>query len=391
LRQHEPSPPRNTLCVARQRLGVAPLLYVHNALVRPLATAPTPGAFYQGRRLVGLDGTTLDLPDSPANAKAFGRPKGPRADAAFPQLRKLSLVELGTHAELAFVLKPCWRGESPMVAGLLRHLQPGMLLLWDRNFFSYALWRQVTARGVHLLARVKSNLVLRPIRELADGSYLAKIYPTPYDREKDRRGIVVRVLKYTLDDPQRVGHGQEHTLLTTLLDAEQHPATTLIGLYHERWEEELTFDEQKTHQDPPRPGKPAQLRSETPAGVVQEVYALALGHYVTRALMARAAAQEGLDPDHLSFVGCLRILRCRLPECESRSPQTWQAWFEALLWEMSGERVDVQQTPAGPRRRHRINPRVVKRKMSNFKKKRPEHRNRPPLAKTFAETIVMRR
>lgn len=391
LRKGEPSPPRNTLCVARRRLGIAPLRCLFDTLVRPLAGPETPGAFYQGLRLVGLDGTVFDLPDSPANAAAFGRPQGGRGEGAFPQVRKLSLVELGTHAELAFALKPCWRGESRMVAGLLRHLTPGMLLLWDRNFFSYELWKALQGQRIEILARVQGSLVLEPIEELADGSYLAKIYRTPYDRQKQRNGIVVRVIKYTLDDPRRVGHGEEHTLITTLLDAEQHPARALIALYHERWEEELTFDEQKTHQDPKRPGKPAQVRSETPAGVVQEVYALSLGHYVTRALMAEAAQQEGLDPDRLSFMGCLRILRCRLPECESRAPQTWQAWYEALLWEMSCERVDVQQTSSGPHRRNRINPRVVKRKMSKFKKKRPEHRKLPPLEKTFAETVVMRR
>jgi hypothetical protein len=391
LRKGQTTPPRNTLCKARRRLGVAPLRHLFDEVVRPLATATTPGAFYKGLRLVGIDGTTYDIPDSPANVKAFGRPRGPRADAAFPQVRKLSLVELGTHAELAFVLKPFWRGETAMVAGLMRQLHKGMLLLWDRNFFSYELWRSLTQKkDVHILARVKCNLVLPPTEELADGSYLAKIYRNAYDRQKGRNGIVVRVIKYALDDPQRVGHGQEHTLITTLLDAAEHPAEGLILLYHERWEEELTFDEQKTHQDPVRPGKPANLRSETPQGVIQEVYALSLGHYVTRALMAQAAATQELDPDWLSFVGCLRILKCRLPECDSRTPSSWQAWYEAVLWEMSCERVDLKQTPDGPRRFNRINPRVIKRKMSNWKKKRPEHRNRPPLSKTFAETVVMR-
>jgi hypothetical protein len=389
LRKGEPTPPRNTLCKAR-RLGVAPVRYLFDQLARPLATPETPGAFYQRLRLMGLDGTTYDLPDTPANVKAFGRPKGPRADAAFPQIRKLSLVELGTHAEVALVLKPSWRGETAMVAGLARQLREGMLLLWDRNFFSYDLWRSLTQKKVHLLARVKGNLILEPIEELADGSYLAKIYRNAYDRRKGRNGIVVRVIKYTLDDPARVGHGQEHTLLTTLLDAEGHPAVGLILLYHERWEEELTFDEQKTHQDPPRPGKPTNLRSETPQGVIQEAYALSLGHYLTRALMAEAAASQKLDPDWLSFVGRLRILKCRLPECDSRMPQDWQAWYEAVVWEMSCERVDLKQTPDGPRRYNRINPRVIKRKMSNWKKKRPEHRNRPPLSKSFAETVVMR-
>jgi hypothetical protein len=117
---------------------------------------------------------------------------------------------------------------------------------------------------------------------------------------------------------------------------------------------------------------------------------LSLGHYLTRALMAEAAASQKLDPDWLSFVGRLRILKCRLPECDSRMPQDWQAWYEAVVWEMSCERVDLKQTPDGPRRYNRINPRVIKRKMSNWKKKRPEHRNRPPLSKSFAETVVMR-
>jgi hypothetical protein len=391
LRQGEDSPPRNTLCVARRRLGVGPVRHLFDSVVRPLATPQTPGAFYKDLRLVGIDGTTFELPDSPANANAFGRPGGCRADGAFPQVRKLSLVELGTHGELAFVLKPSWRGEVNMVAGLLRHLRPGLLLLWDRGFFSYPLWKSVVARGVQILARVSCRQVLKPVQELVDGSYLAKLYPSSYDRDKDRQGIVVRVIKYTLDDPRRVGHGQEHTLITTLRDAVEHPAVGLILLYHERWEEELTFDEQKTHQDPPRPGKPTQLRSETPQGVVQEVYALSLGHYVTRALMAQAAVTQGLDPDRLSFVGCLRILRCRLPECDSRAPQTWQQWYDAVLWEMSCERVDVKQTQQGPRRPNRINPRVVKRKMSKWKKTRPQHRHLPPLQKTFAQTIVMTR
>ena len=105
-----------------------------------------------------------------------------------------------------------------MVAGLLRHLTSKMLLLWDRGFFSYELWQKLNAREVKVLARVNNQLILRPIRHLADGSYLAKIYKSAYDREKDRDGIMVRVIRYTLDDPQRVGHGEEHVLITNLFD-----------------------------------------------------------------------------------------------------------------------------------------------------------------------------
>jgi Insertion element 4 transposase N-terminal/Transposase DDE domain len=381
LRKGEATPQRSSLCEGRKRLGVAPLRFLFAQLVRPLAGPDTPGCFYKGWQLMAIDGTVEDVPDSPVNAAAFGRPSGGRGEGAFPQIRKLSLVEVGTHVEVAFVVKPCCRGENSMVAGLLRHLKPNMLLLWDRNFFSYALWKTLTRRNIQILARVTSQLVLRPLQTLADGSYLAKIYRNAYDRSKDRNGIMVRVIRYTINDPQRVGHGEVHILLTTLLDAEQYPACELILLYHERWEEELVFDEQKTHQDPRRATKPAQLRSETPAGVIQEVYALSLGHYVTRALMTEAARSEGLDTDRLSFLGCLQILQCRLPECDASTPQTLQQWYEGLLWEMAQEQIEP--------RRNRINPRVVKRKMSKFAKKRPHHHPVPPLTKTFIESVVL--
>jgi DDE family transposase len=386
LRFGEETPHRSSLCVARQRLGIAPLRQLCEQVVRPLARPETPGAFYRGFRLVGLDGTVYDVPDSDANAAAFARPSaGPRGAGAFPQIRKLSLVELGTHVEFAFVVRSIAHGEQSMVGGLLRHLTPEMLLLEDRGFFSYAHWKEVMSRGATILARVKKGLILEPIRNLADGSYLAKIYKNGYNRQKDRDGILVRVIRYTLDDPQRVGHGEVHVLITNLFDENLYPAEELILLYHERWEHELVYDEQKTHQDPPRVTKPAHLRSETPAGVIQEVYALSLGHFVTRALMFEAAETVGLDPDRLSFLGCFQILKCRLPECNSSTPESFEQWYRGLLWEMQGERTDDAV------RRNRINPRVVKQKMSKFKKKRPEHRHLPRLTKTFVETVVMLR
>jgi Insertion element 4 transposase N-terminal/Transposase DDE domain len=386
LRVGEETPNRSSLCVARHRLGIAPVRHLFERIVRPLARPETPGSFYRGLRLMGIDGVVFDVPDSDANAAAFSRPSaGSRGDGAFPQVRKLSLVELGTHVEVAFVVRPITQGEQGMVGALLRHLDAEMLLLWDRGFFSYGLWQKVTARGVKILARVTGRLILEPIRNLADGSYLAKIYRTPDDRRKDRGGIVVRVIRYTLDDPQRVGHGEVHTLITNLFDEDLCPAKELIILYHERWEQELVFDEQKTHQDPRRPTKPAHLRSETPAGVIQEIYAVSLGHFVIRSLMFEAAGSAGLDPDRLSFLGCFQILKCRLPECNSSTPRRFEEWYRGLLWEMQQERTDDEV------RRNRINPRVVKRKMSKFKKKRPEHRRVPPLNKTFVDTVVMLR
>jgi hypothetical protein len=380
LRAGEKCPARSSLCIARQRLGLEPVKALHAAVVRPLATPETPGAFYRQWRLIGCDSTVMDVPDSETNA-SFGRASGGRGAGAFPQVRKASLVELGTHVEIGLAIGGWHDDERTLARTLWDQLPDDALLLEDRGFFSYGDWKALHS-CVKLLVRLKSNFILKPIQRLSDGSYLAKIYPTSYHRQKDRDGIVVRVIEYTLDDPQRTGHGETHRLLTNLLDQTAAPAVELIALYHERWEEELVFDEQKTHQDPRRAEKPAQLRSETPEGVKQELYALSLGHFVIRALMFEAARGALLDVDRLSFTGCFRILQCRLPECDSHTTASLNDWYQSLLVEMRREQI-------GPRR-NRINPRVIKRKMSKWNKKQPHHRRQPPLRKTFAQSVVMK-
>ncbi|CAN5893475.1 hypothetical protein BH23PLA1_BH23PLA1_40310 [soil metagenome] len=151
LRPCETSPPslqplRGTATPGR---GAGPAVQLFDQVVRLLATAETPGAFDRGFRLMGVDGVVLDVPDSAANAAAFDRPSaGPRGEGAFPQIKKLRLVELGTHVEVAFVLKHSQGDERAMTAALLRHLRPEMLLLLDRGFFSYELWQQLQRREV---------------------------------------------------------------------------------------------------------------------------------------------------------------------------------------------------------------------------------------------------
>lgn len=380
-REGELTPGRSSLCEARQRLGVEPVRQLHADIVRPLATADTPGAFYKGLRRMAIDGTVLDVPDSEANAAAFHRASGGRGAGAFPQVRKVSLVELGTHVEVALVIGGYQDGEQTLARQLFDHIPPDALLTEDRGFFGYDDWKDLDSRGIKLNVRLKSNLILVPIRRLGDGSCLVKIYPSSYHRQKDRQGIVARLIEYTLDDPQRTGHGQKHRLLTNLLDAEQYPAHELIADYHERWEIELVFDEQKTHQDPVRAEKPANLRSETPDGVRQELYALSLAHFVIRALMVEAARPLNLDPDRLSFTGCFHVLKCRLPECQHHTPQSFAKWYAALIWELQHELL--------PPRSNRINPRVIKRKMSKWPKKRARHKLPPRLIKRFTDTIVM--
>jgi len=370
----EPEPTDSAFARARQRLGVAPLRRLFLETARPMATHQTVGAFYRGWRPMGLDGSTLDSPDTPANAQAFGRPTTGRAQGAFPQVRLLALCEPGTHAVCALAVKPLCHGEPSMAAPLPDRLGPGMLLIWDRGFFSYELISAVVRRGAHRLARVKSNTVLRPIRRLDDGSYLAKLYPGEADRRRDTRGLLVRVIEYTHDDPNRPGAGERHRLITDVTNPEDLPAHAAPLVYHERWEEELALDEIKAHLS----ARALPIRSKTPAGVVQEVYGLILAHYVVRRVMHDAAVVAGRDPDRLSFLDSLRVLQCQLPESPEVATETW---YRRLL-------AEVRQQKLRPRR-DRWYPRVIKRKMSNWMKKRPEHRRPPQPTKPFREAVVL--
>lgn len=368
-------PGRSTLCEARKRVGVAPLVELGRRVVRPLANPATPGAFYGGMRIMALDGFVAELPDTPENRRVFGGTRGGRGDGAFPQARVLGLCEAGTHVMCRWVIKSMRWSEQTMATHFLRRLEPGVLLLWDRGFLSYQHVQQVRAAGAQLVGKIGSRLVFQPIQHLCDGSFLAKMYPSPFDRSQDRNGILVRIIRYTFDDPGRPGTGQVHRLITTLLDPELHPALTLIDVYHWRWEEELGVDEIKNH-EMERPT----LRSQTPLGVVQELYALLIDHFIVRFLMFEAAGRIGSDPRRISFTGAIKILRCRIPECPKSEP-CLRTWWDRLIDEISEE-------PLEPRR-NRINPRVVKRKMSKWKKKRPEHRHYTQPTKRFCDSVVM--
>ena len=323
---------------------------------------------------MAIDGFVLDLSDTPENERVFGRPGG-RAPGAFPQARVLALCETGSHVLWRWQIKSIRIGEVTMAYRLLRQLDKGMLLLWDRGFFSYQTIREVLDRQSQLLARVKNGLIFQPLRTLSDGSYLAKVYRSARHRRKDQDGIEVRIIEYTFDDAGRPGNKLMHRLLTTLLDETLDPAVTLIELYHERWEEELTIDELKTHQRE----RPV-LRSQTAIGVLQEICGLLLGHYAVRVLIHEAAAQKGIDPQRISFINTLKILRCRLPECP-KSCRGLRQWYSALLEEIGEEIL--------PARRNRINPRVIKRQVSRWEKKKPKHRHYPQPAKEFRPAIVL--
>lgn len=370
----QPEPDPSAFTKARNRLGVAPLRALFQQLAHPIAQPGTPGAFYRTWRLMGIDGTTFDLPDTPANARVFGRGGNQYCPHPFPQVRLLALCELGTHTICDLALRPFRGSEQAMVPHLLKSLQPGMLLLWDRAFFGWELIQSVLNRGCRLLARVKAgSLIFQRQQLLADGSYLSKIYASYYDRTHDRNGRVVRIIEYTHDDPNRVGYGVKNRLLTDILDPSELPALEAVVLYHSRWEVELAFDEIKTHLN----GRNAQLRSKTARGVVQELYGLVLAHRVLRQVMQDGAALQNVASTRLSFTDTLRIVQCRLPESPGLEVGLW---YRGLIEEVSGRVLRP--------RRDRWYPRVIKSK-SKWPRKRPHHHHPPQPTKPFADAVVM--
>jgi hypothetical protein len=300
---------------ARQRAGARLLRELFGAVACPIATARTGGAFLGGLRLMAIDGTTIDVADTPENERAFGRPTTGRGVGACPQIRVLALIETGTHVLCDAVIRPFGSGEVPTALRLLRSVGPGMLLLWDRGFHSYEMVRATLQREAQFLGRTKRNIVLRPTEILPDGSFLARIYPSPTARRRDEDGIEVRVIEYALDTAAGPGR-EQYRLITSLLSERAFPAEQLAATYHERWEIETTLDEVKVHQwAHPRP-----LRSKHPREVVQEVYGLLLAHLAIRTVMHQAALQEGIDPDRLSFTGALRVLRRAIPRAQRTPP-----------------------------------------------------------------------
>jgi hypothetical protein len=255
---------------------------------------------------MSLDGTCVDVPDTPANDAAFGRPGSGRGEGrggAFPQLRIVGLCEAGTHAICDAALGPYTSGESTLARGVLRSLGAGMLCIADRNFYSGALWGEAAATGADLLWRAKSDLTLTRQRDLDDGSWLA----VTGGREARRKGHdhLVRVIDYHLDDAGRPGASEGYRLLTTILDPQRAPAAELAGRYPDRWEVETALGELKTHQR----GAGVVLRSKDPDGVYQEAYGHLCVHYAIRTLMHEAALTAELDPDRLSFTRSLRVAR----------------------------------------------------------------------------------
>ncbi len=242
---------------ARTRLGAAPLRRLYERLVQPVATPTTRGAWYRARRIVSLDGTTLDVADTEANALAFGRPGTARGRTAFPQIRFVGLAATGTHVVFGAALGTDRTGETTLAHTVVARLAPDMLCLADRQFLSYDLWRAAAATGAALVWRVRTTQQLPCAERLPDGSYLSHLrWHARRARATDRALVPVRVIEYTVRSTARSGADPDaaatpapaadgevvYRLVTTILDPATAPAAELAALYQERWEIETAFD-----------------------------------------------------------------------------------------------------------------------------------------------------
>ena len=308
-------PSSSSISEARQRVGCRVMSQLFERVVKPLATIETPGAFLGGLRVMAVDGTVFDVPDSFANAKVFGYPASrPGTRAAFPKVRLVLLIEAGTHLIVDALMCPYRIGERVRAKKVLRSVTSGMLLMWDRGLHSYAMVRATSARQCHYLGRVPANVKFEGEKVFDDGSYLSWIAPDRKSKNQGGTRICVRVIEYAIEAE---GGQQTYRLITSLMDIALFPATLLAAEYHQRWEAENTIDELKTHLN----GRKTPIRSLKPREVVQEIYGWLLGHYALRCLMFQAAQSAKISPLRLGFTGTLKVLRRAMGDFQDASSE----------------------------------------------------------------------
>jgi hypothetical protein len=322
-------PTASAITQARQRLGAEPVATLFDRACVPLAGPGTKGAWLARRRLMAIDATSFDVADTEANLERFDRlGSGPKA-SAYPKLHVAALAECGSHAIVAAVLGSCRTGERTLVKDLAGRVEAGMLVLADAGLFSFELFNQFAATGADLAWRVGASVSLGHLRWLTDGSYQALIFKPGLSADRRARLVeaartgldipagfarLVRVVEYTV--PDRNPDGELIVVVTTLTDEYEVPALDLAAAYQQRWEEESALNEIKSELR----GRGEILRSKSPDLVEQQLWGLLLAHYAIRALLLDAADPAGYDPDRMSFVKGLRVVRRQVTDQAAITP-----------------------------------------------------------------------
>jgi hypothetical protein len=349
---------------ARDRLGPEPLAWLFHATAAVWASASADEHRWRGLAVLGVDGSTLRVPDSPENDAYFGRPGTNRggAGAAYPQLRLVTLMVLRSHLLLEVAFGPYREGELSLAQKLWPRLPQRSLLIMDREFATYENFHTLShpAQQRYWLTRAKKNHIaaLRVIQKLGPGDALVQLRPSAATRTLQPslpETLLMRAIRY-----QRKGF-KPQTLLTSLLDPLAFPATEIIALYHERWDLELAYDEVKTHT---LEREEASLRCKNPDRIAQELWGLAVAYNLVRLTMAEVARRAGVLPNQISYRHTLHFVRAFWISAWLASPGVLPKRLESLYNELPLLLL--------PPRRNRAYPRAVKIKMSNYPRKRPQ-------------------
>ena len=327
-------PSTSAISQARARLGEEPLREMFERVAVPIAGPGASGAWFKRYRIMAIDGVVLDAPDTPENNEVVEHSNSGVKESAFPAVRVVGLAECGTRALVGAVIGRGRVGERTLAPELLPRVEPDMLIIADRGFHGYDLWTGCLEAGAEVLFRATTQLNLPVLETFPDGSYRSVLIRRDIQRQVRQRarrlgqnkgpdgdlsileanGIPCRVVEYSVEN--RSNPDEIVCLLTSIIDHEIAPAQDLAALYHERWEFELALREIELHQLHHR----RVLRSKSPEMIRQELWAMFLTHYAIRHLIYEAADTVDLDPDRLSFLRCLRIVRRQVTDQADFSP-----------------------------------------------------------------------
>ena len=303
-------PSKAAISKRRSHVGWEPLKLLFDRCCKPLSKPGTKGSYYKNWLVTALDGTDFDLADTPENDKYFGRSQNQNSVGPYPKAHAVALMEVGTRTAIGLEIGVYRDSELTLAEKLIPTLSCRYLVLADRLFMSYDLFKEASDTGAALVFRARLDRKLDPVEYLNDGSFISMIYPSEGPNRK-QRGIKVRAIEYeVVGSPS----GEIIRLITSILDPRDAPADDLATLYHERWEIETMLDELKTHLEIKI------VRSKTPNLVKQEIYGIFMAHYALKSVMHGAARRDDIDPDNVSFIHSVRVIRRAIISSGAFSP-----------------------------------------------------------------------